>query len=317
MNKYSNEQLIKYLIDSGVILTPVNKKIPVLAGWQELDYFNLDKKDDNYLLSILKSRDEEVRKRQLNNLKRFRASGSDYYSRLINWLNRDNNHGIGMVLHNDMLVVDFDPGHDSESNYIKHKKALSSLIMGNRTLYAFKHNSHNLHIFYKNDKNIDIKGIGEVKNIDVFSKGQQITCINPYIFANLDFSKSFYDNLSSTPDKILELVNNNPRNVHNCVRNTSDMKQSNKKIKVKKQKANGKEWLIHLLNVKTLQGWFQDGQVNNDIYKFSYIAMINGVSYDDTVYIMSNFYDNVLVKFGLDQNNIFATIDSAYSNMEE
>lgn len=188
------DPVITYLIAQGLTLTPFIDKHPFLKGWKEYDYQSLDK---------------------------------TYYANVMtNWLLTDNSqhaHNIGLLLKksDNLLCVDFDPGHTQVDGYQKTIELAKALNWKKDTLYLTKPNSFNKHIFYRNQANLDIrKTTGWFHDSDIFTHNQSVSVINPYQFANLDLSRPFADQLADTPTSVIDYANkldnqlNNPTDIN-------------------------------------------------------------------------------------------------------
>lgn len=263
-NNGKSDKTIKYLIENGLKLTPFVNKHPFLTGWRNYEYENID----NY----------DVR------LTNWVKSSTDEYS-----------HNVGLIMDGSMVTIDFDPGHhesDKEYGIKKRKELITALGENARTIYASKPGSYNLHIFYKNNYDLQMRNTqGKFYDSDVFSINQSVNVMNPYKMQGIDYDKPFIEQLSDTPDSIVIWYSNL----------ANDNKEKQRKINHIKGRVNnddeGARWLMSLLTKRSMQGCFQKGRRNNDLFKVSCFALSVGVSSFTVKLILEQFVNQVLPTF--------------------
>ena len=113
----------------------------------------------------------------------------------------DNGYGLGIVPHGEFVVVDLDADHEGGANGVEN---FSANFETYRTLTAYKPNSTNEHLFYKNNFGLNIRKTGDnaiIDGVDIFTKDNLITTLPFYKFDGLDLTSPFLDQLLPSPER--------------------------------------------------------------------------------------------------------------------
>lgn len=118
----------------------------------------------------------------------------------------NNGYGLGIVPHNNFIVVDLDVDHEDNVNGKANFDFNFREVV--EPLTAYKENSQNEHRFYQNTYNLDIRLTGNnaiLSGVDIFTKDNLITTLPFYDFDNLDLTIPFIDQLPKAPVQMEQL----------------------------------------------------------------------------------------------------------------
>lgn len=125
-------------------------------------------------------------------------------------------YGVGVIPHDDFVVVDIDTDHKDGSNGLDYYNAV---YPDSDTLTAYKEGSNNQHRFYQNTYSLNIKLTSNealMPGVELFTKNQQLTTLPFYDFDNLDLTRPFLEQLSASPKEFEQLhkYEHKQRDVH-------------------------------------------------------------------------------------------------------
>lgn len=257
MKTYTDDDLIDYLVAQGISLIPIKNKRPYKKKAEEgekkfTEMYNSDWVEYLHLHSL------------------------NEYADYLKVHSKKKDCGFSVVLHDDFLVIDFDPGHE-QAGMLPPREQLSQLmklLKHQRTLYAKKDGSMNLHLFYKSPVQ-SLNDIGFLKSLgiscDVFTVSRHTRIIPDYYFANLDFSKGFIEQMAYCPDFIKQYAEDKENKI---IKQTEYLKKHSFR---QVEDTDAGEWMAKKIDRWAYAGYFSLGSQNTSIFKFALSALRHGI----------------------------------------
>lgn len=275
MRQYTNYELIKYLLDNGLTL------FPMIVASDGNKFPDKEKADPEK--GILNGPDMRTKDwTEYLNL----STIDDYAKYLDKYIKRPGHH-FAVMPFNDILGVDFDPGHERDG-YLSQDAQLKKLmdVLGRTpTLYARKKGSKNIHFFYKASVSINtVDAMKELRvSVDFFSCRHSVRMLPEYYFCNLDIDKPLIDQLADTPKFIVDFVEAKDKEL---IERAERIKNMQGKIIMDESKG---QWMKKTINRWAADGRFDHGTRNDSLFKFALYAMRKNVDEYSVQSFLENF----------------------------